>query len=178
MKRTNTTVTKKMDFCYGHYLPGYPGDCRRQHGHNAEVEVTLSGINKERIYDGMVCDFKDLKAGMRTVIETLDHRNLNDQADHLRDNCMIDDLGDHWYRGNRLYACLWKYLPPTAENMAQYIFDWLNHDPLFHGHVHRVRVSETPDSWATVEKDPILIIRNQEAYSMNDVLLEKAGRGK
>ena len=36
------SVTKRIDFCYGHRLLDYEGVCRHPHGHNAVVEYLLS----------------------------------------------------------------------------------------------------------------------------------------
>ena len=33
------SVTKRIEFCYGHRLLNYDGVCRHPHGHNAVVEI-------------------------------------------------------------------------------------------------------------------------------------------
>ena len=33
------SVTKRVEFCYGHRLLDYDGPCRHPHGHNAVVEI-------------------------------------------------------------------------------------------------------------------------------------------
>ena len=35
------SVTKKIEFCYGHRLLDYDGICKHPHGHNAIVEVDV-----------------------------------------------------------------------------------------------------------------------------------------
>ena len=35
------SVTKRIDFCYGHRLLNYNGKCRNLHGHNGKAVVTL-----------------------------------------------------------------------------------------------------------------------------------------
>src|SRR6187401_1193785 len=35
------SVTKRLDFCYGHRLLDYEGICRHPHGHNAVVEIEI-----------------------------------------------------------------------------------------------------------------------------------------
>ena len=52
-------VTKHIDFCYGHRLLNYDGQCRHLHGHNGRVEVD---IESEKLDErGMVHDFSDIK---------------------------------------------------------------------------------------------------------------------
>ena len=34
-------VTKHIDFCYGHRLLNYEGQCRYLHGHNGRVEIDI-----------------------------------------------------------------------------------------------------------------------------------------
>jgi 6-pyruvoyltetrahydropterin/6-carboxytetrahydropterin synthase len=34
-------VTKHIDFCYGHRLLNYDGQCRHLHGHNGRVEMDV-----------------------------------------------------------------------------------------------------------------------------------------
>jgi 6-pyruvoyltetrahydropterin/6-carboxytetrahydropterin synthase len=54
------------------------------HGHNWELEVTLSGpVDPET---GMVIDLKDLKEVMEREVEArFDHRSLNDDTPFFRD---------------------------------------------------------------------------------------------
>ena len=35
------SVTKRIDFCYGHRLLDYDGVCRHPHGHNAVAEIEI-----------------------------------------------------------------------------------------------------------------------------------------
>ena len=35
------SVTKRLDFCYGHRLLDYDGVCKHPHGHNAVVELEI-----------------------------------------------------------------------------------------------------------------------------------------
>ena len=35
------SVTKKIDFCYGHRLLDYDGICKHPHGHNATAEIEV-----------------------------------------------------------------------------------------------------------------------------------------
>ena len=53
------SVTKRIDFCYGHRLLDYDGICKHPHGHNAvaEIEVRTDRLDNRN----MVCDFSDIK---------------------------------------------------------------------------------------------------------------------
>jgi 6-pyruvoyltetrahydropterin/6-carboxytetrahydropterin synthase len=121
------TITKRFDFAYGHNLPGYNGACVRQHGHNAgvEVEVALKGTPPANTYPGMIIDFKDLKEAVNKILDEFDHRYLNDLPDFMV---------------NRT---------PTAENITNILAYKIQIalDP-FKVILVRLRVSETPDSWA------------------------------
>lgn len=74
------SITKRFTFCYGHRLPGYPGKCSNQHGHNSILEIEVTGlVSPDGPYKGMIFDFGDLKGFVeKQVIEILDHHYLND----------------------------------------------------------------------------------------------------
>jgi 6-pyruvoyltetrahydropterin/6-carboxytetrahydropterin synthase len=112
------TVTKKFDFCYGHFLPGYSGDCKNQHGHNSTVEIEI-GENQDHVYNGMIIDFKEIKKQVGPIIAELDHTNLNDVIEI-----------------------------PTAENICRHIARQIQARCSFGMALVRVRVSETADSFA------------------------------
>lgn len=129
--QTDTIVTKCFDFCYGHYLPEYDGKCANMHGHNSRVEVSLRMPTEEvgdpaNGYAGMVRDFADIKEDVNAVLAELDHTCLNLKAP-------------------------FDVLPPTAENIAQYIFNHL--EVAFGDLLYSVRLSETPTSWAEVRRE-------------------------
>lgn len=119
------TITKKFEFCYGHFLPSYDGKCANFHGHNSTLEVEVNDHNKVNTYNGMVMDFGDLKKIVKEkIIDVLDHKNLNDLP-------------------------MFASAAPTAENIVTWIVRELTHEdsPLRFCLV-RVRVYETPDSYA------------------------------
>lgn len=131
------SVTKKFDFCYAHHLPNYDGKCKNHHGHNAVLEVevgkevatTDNEFNiVEDAYKGMIMDFGDLKhLVVSSVISELDHRDLNEVLPQY-------------------------FLPPTAENICRYVYIRLNSRySRLKGKIIRVRVYETPDSYAEIK---------------------------
>jgi 6-pyruvoyltetrahydropterin/6-carboxytetrahydropterin synthase len=128
------SVTKRIDFCYGHRLLDYDGICRHPHGHNATVEVELRSDS----LDGrnMVVDFNDIKHVVKTWVDReLDHKMILRHDDPLVN--ALRQIGEPVYTLDS---------NPTAERIAQLIFEVARDHGLS---VARVTVWETPTSWAT-----------------------------
>jgi 6-pyruvoyltetrahydropterin/6-carboxytetrahydropterin synthase len=130
------SVTKRIDFCYGHRLLDYDGICKHPHGHNAVAEITVrSGELDSRC---MVCDFSDIKRLVKTwVDETIDHKMIL-----RRDDPLVRPLLD---MGEPVYVV---DLNPTVENIAKIIYEYARSQGL---PVESVKVWETPTSWATFD---------------------------
>jgi len=64
------------EFSGAHKLRNYKGKCETLHGHNWKIEVSVyaSALNPQ----GMLIDFKDLKAIVKKILSGLDHKYLND----------------------------------------------------------------------------------------------------
>src|SRR5437660_515704 len=76
------SVTKRIEFCYGHRLLDYDGICKHPHGHNAsaEIEVRTGQLDSRN----MVCDFSDIKRIVKGWIDReLDHKMLLRHDDPL-----------------------------------------------------------------------------------------------
>ncbi|MBC8091698.1 MAG: 6-carboxytetrahydropterin synthase [Pseudonocardia sp.] len=120
------TITKSYDLDgVSHELALLPEGhkCRRNHGHNYVVTVTVTA---ERLDDyGFVTDFGDLRP-FRQHLESFDHRRLNDVVD----------------------------FHPTSELLAYHLGLWFidQVEPLIHGRLVSVQVSETKTSSATWER--------------------------
>ena len=128
------SVTKRIDFCYGHRLLDYDGVCKHPHGHNAvaEIEVRTETLDKRN----MVVDFTDIKQRVKSWMDReLDHRMILRRDDPLVD--ALQKLGEPVYllESN-----------PTVERIARLLFDISREQGL---PVSRVTVWETPSSWAT-----------------------------
>ena len=127
-------VTTSIDFCYGHRLLNYEGECRHLHGHNGRVEVDV--VSDEPDYRGMVVDFSDIKSIVKTWIDdNLDHRMILHRDDPLVD--VLVELGEAHYVIDT---------NPTAENIAAHIHDMTSSDDL---NITEIRLWETPNSYAT-----------------------------
>ncbi len=104
-------LTQEIDFCYGHRLLNYDGQCRFLHGHNGRAVIVLEG--KELDDSGMLVDFAKIKCPLRTWInETLDHRMLLFEGDPVVP--LLREAGEE---------LLVLPINPTAENIARLIFD-------------------------------------------------------
>jgi 6-pyruvoyltetrahydropterin/6-carboxytetrahydropterin synthase len=132
------SVTKKIEFCYGHRLLDYDGICKHPHGHNAvaEVEVRTDSLDRR----GMVCDFSDIKRIVKGWIDReLDHKMILRHDDPLV--APLQALGEPIYllESN-----------PTVERIAKLIFDKTRELGFS---VVAVRVYETPSSFASYSGD-------------------------
>ena len=72
------SLTRTYRFEAAHSLPHVPRGhkCARVHGHGFVLEVTVEGPVGKR--SGWVTDFADIDRVVKPVVESLDHRNLND----------------------------------------------------------------------------------------------------
>ncbi|MGB9561247.1 MAG: 6-carboxytetrahydropterin synthase QueD [bacterium] len=88
-------IKVRGEFSAAHRIVGYPGKCGSIHGHRWEVivEVKVDRLNKI----GMGMDFSILKEKLQNIINSLDHRYLNE----------IEPFSS---------------VNPTAENIAKFIY--------------------------------------------------------
>ena len=127
------SVTKRIDFCYGHRLLDYEGVCRHPHGHNAVVEIEVCADTLD--HRNMVCDFGDIKRIVKGWIDAeLDHRMVLRRDDPLV--AALQALGEPVFLVDS---------NPTVEQMARLIYDYAESQNL---PVVRVTVWETPTSYA------------------------------
>jgi 6-pyruvoyltetrahydropterin/6-carboxytetrahydropterin synthase len=118
-----TTVTRRYHFECAHFLPHVADDhkCKRMHGHNYEMEVTIAGELKP---DGFIIDFWDLDKIVEPLVAFVDHQVLN--ATPGLEN-------------------------PTAENIANWFFIRISGLLGEDLHVMKVQIWETKDCSAIVE---------------------------
>jgi len=128
------SVTKKIEFCYGHRLLDYDGICKHPHGHNAlaEIEVRTDSLDSRN----MVCDFSDIKRLVKGWIDReLDHKMILRHDDPLVKP--LQALGEPIYLLDS---------NPTVERLAKLVFDKAGELGL---DVVEVRIWETPTSFAS-----------------------------
>lgn len=113
----------KTHFSAAHHLRDYTGKCANQHGHNWLVEVYCKCRELDSV--GMAIDFVDLKREVNELLESLDHKDLN-ELDHFKEH------------------------NPTSENLAKYLFDLLS-DKLNDERVQvsKITIYETPNCGAS-----------------------------
>lgn len=63
-------------FSAAHHLQGYPGACKRLHGHNWQVRACFQSDRLDDI--GMAVDFGVLKKHLHEICDRFDHQYLND----------------------------------------------------------------------------------------------------
>jgi len=85
-------------FGAAHQLRDFGGKCEDLHGHNWRIEVYVKG---ERLgNDGLLIDFGLMKEATNNILETLDHKFLNELE-------------------------YFKEINPSSENIARYIYEAL-----------------------------------------------------
>lgn len=141
-----TTVTRRIEFDAGHRVLGHQGKCKHLHGHRYVVDVTVSAADLDSL--GMVVDFgkiKELLGGW--IDQNWDHNLLLNSGDPL---CWCVDFHEAVERKPYLFTDE----NPTAEVIARHLFgiagELLRSLPI---RVVEVKVSETPNCWATYRKE-------------------------
>ena len=120
-------------FDAAHHLRDYKGNCARVHGHTWNVRVDVEGEKLNKL--GMIVDFVDIKRGLGACLDELDHRDLNNVPP---------------------FTCL----NPTAENLAEYIYGWMEeildeYENEREVRLVKVRVYESPNCYAEYyEEEP------------------------
>lgn len=122
-------ITRKYELIAGHFLPNVAPThkCKRPHGHNYEIEISLQGPLSET-YE-WVMDYWDLDKIVDPILAKLDHQMLNE----------IIGLEN-----------------PTAEVIAVWFYHKLEgalRAMLERIHISKVRVYETSTCIATVIND-------------------------
>jgi len=86
-------LTVKTEFAAAHSLREYEGACERLHGHNYKVDVVLAG--EQLGPQGMLIDFKEIKAALGEIVGRLDHQFLNDVPPFDEINPSAENLAKH-----------------------------------------------------------------------------------
>jgi 6-pyruvoyltetrahydropterin/6-carboxytetrahydropterin synthase len=110
------TLTVESQFSAAHFLVDYPGACKRVHGHNWKVKATILSEDLDDM--GMVIDLITLDELLAECLERFDHHVLNE----------IEPFDK---------------LNPTSEQIARYVFDWLQERLPAEISVKEVQVFET-----------------------------------
>lgn len=149
------TMTRRLEFDYGHRLITHEGKCANYHGHRGVVEITCSTPMLD--VQGMVVDFGEVKRVVGGWIdEHLDHGMILQAGDQMVEALRsmfeagdgIKQQGDVSFQLGRPKLAVVPF-PPTAEHLASYLLrvstGLLCHTGIT---VERVRFYETPNGWA------------------------------
>lgn len=146
-------ITRKLEFDAGHRIPDHRSQCRNLHGHRYVLEITLRGdlVDTEGAPDrGMVMDFADVKSlAMEHLVGKWDHAFIVYARDE-QVRAFLEQMADH--------KTIVLDRIPTVENLAAVAFDILAN--VYDAHyginlrLERVRLYETPNCWADVERNP------------------------
>lgn len=116
-------IKKQMYFSAAHHLLNYEGECENQHGHNWLVEAYVKGNKLDK--SNILIDYKVLKKEMKRVLDTLDHKDINE----------LDEF---------------KGISPSSEVLSKYIYTKLKETV---PQISKVSVWETSTSCATYYED-------------------------
>ncbi len=116
-------IKKQMSFSAAHHLLNYDGECENQHGHNWLVEAYVSGNELDK--SNILVDYKVLKKEMKSVLDYLDHSDINELPE-------------------------FKEISPSSEIIAKFIYDRLKEK---FPDLSKVSVWETSTSCASYFED-------------------------
>jgi 6-pyruvoyltetrahydropterin/6-carboxytetrahydropterin synthase len=88
-------IKSQLYFSAAHHLLNYNGECENQHGHNWLVEAYVQGTELDK--SNILIDYKVLKKHLKEVLNTLDHKDINELPD-------------------------FKGVSPSSETLARYIY--------------------------------------------------------
>jgi len=147
-------VCKSFEFESGHMLSKHGGRCRMPHGHSRRVDIVLSAETLDG--NDMVCDFKALKLAVAGLLDAWDHAMAVNSADPALAALRESGLGGR--------VIEFEGEDPTTETMARRIFEavaeavrtgasYADEEGVSYRFppgvvVERVRLTETPTSWA------------------------------
>lgn len=150
------TCTKILPFDAGHRLLDHLGPCRFVHGHRYSAEVTVEAPELNEL--GMVIDFGVIKEKVGGWINsTLDHNFLAHPYDPLLDRSYPEVIR---LLGREPYVFP-EHTNPTAENIAELIFNKSVELLPKELKVVNVRLFETPTSYADYSE-------NKSGYSFTE----------
>ena len=89
-------IKAQMHFSAAHHLLNYEGECENQHGHNWLVEAYVMGTELDK--SNILIDYKVLKKQLKSVLDLLDHKDINELPD-------------------------FKGISPSSETLARYIYN-------------------------------------------------------
>lgn len=142
------SLTRIFTFDMAHALLYHQGKCRHIHGHTYRLEVSVAGeVVQERHnpLDGMIMDFAEMKTWIQSqVLDHYDHALVLDQEHPVAQS----GLPGNEYEKIVLMPC-----SPTCENILLDIYRRLSSSLVPGVRISRIRLSETPGSFAEWSED-------------------------
>lgn len=86
----------EREFSAAHCLNGYKGNCAERHGHNWIVQVFIKSEKLDEL--GIALDFKILKKELDSILEGLDHKDLNSLPEFSNCNPTSERIAMHIYK--------------------------------------------------------------------------------
>jgi len=106
------SCTKIFRFCCAHQLVNTSTEkCKSQHGHSYKLEVTVAC---NFLINEMVIDFTILKNIVTPFIESVDHKMLSPNSNHV-----IFQEGNNGFYENHIFPII----QPTAESIVEIAFN-------------------------------------------------------
>lgn len=115
-------VTVKSSFCAAVIIPGFEGPCSQLHGYTYGVELVVTGAELDQT--GVLIDYCQVRHELDNLLSKLDHKHLN----------LIPPFDT---------------LPPTAENIAQWICQTLQLSLPEPTRIIEVSLSSSPNNIVT-----------------------------
>lgn len=111
-------LKNEIQFDTAHYLSGYEGKCSNIHGHRYRLVVELASetLHQEGQQRGMVADFGDVKAMLKTIADQYDHKLL------IEDNEEGRAAANALAQLTNQFAVVMVPYRPTAEEMSRDIY--------------------------------------------------------
>ena len=143
-------IGKIIQWDMGHRVLNHRSVCKGLHGHRYKAEICVEGklvLESGDSEEGMVIDFADIKKTAQKLIqEKLDHAFMVWDED----NELLE-----FFKHSKGHKPVIVPFTPTAENVAEYIFEQLKDkfsDVYKTGlHLQSIKLWETPSSYAFYE---------------------------
>lgn len=116
-------IKTQMYFSAAHHLLNYEGECENQHGHNWLVEAYVKGTELDK--SNILIDYKVLKRHLKSVLDLLDHKDINELPD-------------------------FKGISPSSETLARYIYQKMKENV---PQISKISIWETSTSCASYYED-------------------------
>ena len=131
-----SSVTKRIDFCYGHRLLDYDGICKHPHGHNAVAEIEVRTDHA-----------RQPQHGLRLQRHQAHREGLDRSRARSQDDAPARRSARRAAAGSSASRCICVDSNPTVERIARLIFDYAHAIEEAAGR-RASKVWETPTSFA------------------------------